>query len=67
MPAWVFHGAKDPVVPLDESERMVEALKRINGPVKFTVYPEADHDSWTETYDNEELYKWFLSHRRSDR
>jgi predicted peptidase len=67
MPAWVFHGAKDPVVPLDESERMVEALKRMNGPVKFTVYPEADHDSWTETYDNEELYKWFLSHRRSDR
>jgi|TARA_Y100000310_G_scaffold337083_1_gene423225 predicted peptidase len=67
MPTWVFHGAKDPVVPLDEAERMVELLKRMNNPVKYTVYPEAGHDSWTETYDNEELYKWFLEHRREER
>lgn len=26
-------------------------------------YPEAQHDSWTETDANPELYKWFLSHR----
>ena len=67
MPTWVFHGAKDPVVPLDEAQRMVDMLKRMKNPVKFTVYPEAGHDSWTETYDNDELYKWFLAHRRSDR
>ncbi|MCC2670420.1 MAG: phospholipase [Armatimonadetes bacterium] len=33
--------------------------------VKFTVYPEAQHDSWTETYNNPELYEWFLQHRRA--
>lgn len=60
MPVWVFHGAKDPVVPIEKSEEMVKALKKVNGNVKFTVYPEATHDSWTETYDNPELYKWFL-------
>ncbi|MGC3959643.1 MAG: glycoside hydrolase family 2 TIM barrel-domain containing protein [Verrucomicrobiota bacterium] len=27
LPIWAFHGAKDPVVPLEESERMVNALK----------------------------------------
>lgn len=68
MPVWVFHGAKDRTVPLDESERMVEALKRRgNTRVKFTVYPDADHDSWTETYNNHALYDWFLEQRRSDR
>jgi predicted peptidase len=65
MPTWVFHGAKDPVVPLKRSEDMVEALKRVNKEVKFTVYPEAQHDSWTETYNNPELYAWLLEHKRA--
>src|SRR5687768_2319444 len=65
LPIWAFHGAKDNVVKLVESERMVDVFKRAgNNNVKLTVYPEADHDSWTETYNNEELYKWFLSHTR---
>lgn len=64
VPAWVFHGAKDRVVPLSRSEQMVEALERAGGQVKFTVYPDAEHDSWTETYANPELYEWLLSQRR---
>jgi len=64
MPTWVFHGAKDPVVPLSMSEEMVNALKQFNSSVKFTVYPEAQHDSWTESYDNPELYTWFLEHKK---
>ena len=65
LPVWAFHGAKDPVVPLKESEDMVEALKKASaGEAKLTVYPEADHDSWTATYDNPELYKWLLEHAR---
>ncbi|MEX2112263.1 MAG: prolyl oligopeptidase family serine peptidase [Pirellulales bacterium] len=65
MPTWVFHGAKDPVVPLKRSEDMVEALKRVNKEVKFTVYPDALHDSWTETYSNPQLYTWLLDHKRA--
>lgn len=64
IPIWVFHGAKDPVVTLQRSEEMVNALKKINGNVKFTVYPDATHDSWTETYNNEELYEWLLEQRK---
>ncbi len=64
VPVWAFHGAKDPAVPLEESVRMVEALRASGGDVRLTVYPEAAHDSWTQTYDNPELYAWFLRHRR---
>jgi predicted peptidase len=64
LPIWAFHGAKDPVVPLAESERMVNAVKAIGGNVKLTVYPEAQHDSWTETYNNPQLYDWLLGHAR---
>ncbi len=63
LPVWAFHGAKDTAVPLNESVRLIEILKKNpNSVAKLTVYPEANHDSWTETYDNPELYKWFLSH-----
>jgi predicted peptidase len=63
-PTWVFHGAKDDVVLISESERMVTALKKVNPEVRFTVYPDADHDSWTAAYDEMELYEWFLQHTR---
>jgi predicted peptidase len=62
---WAFHGGKDPVVPPAESERMVNYLKQIGvNEVKLTVYPEAQHDSWTQTYANPELFEWFLKHSR---
>lgn len=66
VPVWVFHGAKDPTVPLQSSTEMVEALKRFGGDVQLTIYPEAQHDSWTETYNNPKLYEWFLSHHRGE-
>jgi predicted peptidase len=62
---WAFHGGKDPVVPVAESERMIEALKKAGcTDVKLTIYPEAQHDSWTETYNNPALFEWFLKHSR---
>lgn len=65
LPTWVFHGAKDAGVPLVRSEAMVETLKKNGGNPKFTVYPEAQHDSWTETYDNPEFYEWLLQQKRT--
>ncbi len=65
LPIWAFHGGKDPVVPVQESERMVDFLKTHGvTDVKLTVYPEAGHDAWTETYNNPELYQWLLRHER---
>lgn len=65
LPLWVFHGAKDIVVPVKRSEEMVEAIRALGGDVTLTIYPDANHDSWTATYDNPELYDWFLKHTAS--
>ena len=44
---------------------MVELLKTLDvKEVKLTIYPDAQHDSWTQTYANPELYDWFLQHSR---
>lgn len=62
---WAFHGARDGVVPLEESERMIKAVKAAgNASPKLTVYPDADHDSWTQAYNEPELVSWFLKHSR---
>lgn len=64
LPVWVFHGAKDEVVPLSASQDMVDYLKKVGGNVAFTIYPEAGHDSWTKTFNNPALYEWFLKNKR---
>lgn len=66
LPVWAFHGAKDEIVNVSETIRMVNALKKIGGDVRFTMYPEGKHDAWTETYNNPALYEWLLTHNRRD-
>jgi predicted peptidase len=64
VPIWAFHGEKDTTVPVSESQRMVDAVKRAGGDVRLTIYPNVQHNSWAQTYDNPEVYKWLLAHRR---
>ena len=64
IPTWVFHGAKDDLVPLQASQEMVDALREVGNAAKFTIYPDAGHDSWTPTYNNPALFDWFLNQKR---
>ena len=65
LPFWVFQGALDKVHYPKESEIMIKALKTMNGEVRYTLYTQLNHDSWTITYDNPQLYKWFLSKKNN--
>jgi predicted peptidase len=61
LPIWAFHGAKDKVVLPSETKKLVERLQSLGSDVKFTLYHDAEHNSWTATYENQELYDWLLS------
>ncbi len=61
VPVWAFHGAKDPTVRLEESVKMVEGVNKLGGKAELTVYPENQHDAWSDTYSNYEVFKWLLS------
>ena len=65
IPVWAFHGAKDNVIPLEQTEKMVQALEKLNGNVKCTIYPKANHNCWTEAYNEPELYNWLLAQKKS--
>lgn len=63
-PVWIFHGAKDDVVPVENAQRMVEVLRAAGAAVQITIYPHARHDAWTHAYADRKLYAWFLRHER---
>jgi predicted peptidase len=67
MPIWVFHGAKDDVIPIQRSQEMVDAIKKQGGNwhVKFTIYPELNHNCWDTAYSDPNLYKWFLEQKNN--
>lgn len=64
VPIWIFHGAKDTAVDVKYSYEMNDALKKAGADVKLTIYPEAGHDSWTETYNNSDIYTWLFSQQK---
>jgi predicted peptidase len=65
LPIWAFHGADDQVIKVEETIKMVDAINAVNGKIKFTLYPDTDHDSWSKTYNNKSIYNWLLSHSRN--
>ena len=65
IPVWVFHGKKDDAVPEQQSATMVEALKKIDADVVYTVLPEGGHvDAWVYAYGDAGLFDWFLQHQK---
>lgn len=63
---WAFHGGRDLLVPVEESQRMTNALMRAGcKDVKLTIYPDLEHDSWTRAYEEPEIWNWFLAHKRA--
>ena len=64
VPVWAFHGAKDQAVNPAEEERMVNAVNKVGGSAKLTMYPDSGHNAWTQTYANPEFYEWLLSKKR---
>jgi predicted peptidase len=63
VPVWAFHGGEDDVIPLSETQVMVDALKANGADVRLTIFPDCGHD--TPAYEVTELYEWLLSHKRT--
>ena len=64
IPIWCFHGALDHNVPVAMDSQMVSAAGRYNPTVRFTVYPDLEHNSWERTYNNDSVYQWMLAQKK---
>jgi predicted peptidase len=63
-PLWVFHGEKDEAVPVDWSRRIVAAIKKSGGNVKYTEYPGEGHNIWLKVVKGPELLSWLFAQHR---
>ena len=59
-------SGRDSIVSCDESKKMVDAVNRAGGCAKLKIYTNTDHDSWTATYNNREVFEWLLSQRNQN-
>lgn len=65
VPIACFHGGADDVVVPEKSRVIVQAIREAGGEPQYTEYPDVGHDSWTQTYSNEDNLRWLFQQRRS--
>lgn len=59
VPIWAFHGVDDRVVSVDQSQRMVDAIRAAGGEkIRFTSLENIDHVSWPAAYALPDVYRW---------
>lgn len=65
VPTWIFHGAKDDAVPPAQSRRMAAALEAAGArDVRYTEFPDANHNSWDPAYATPALWDWLFEQKR---
>lgn len=61
---WAFHGAKDKTIPVAESERMIDAIRKAGGKPKLTIFPDAGHAICDLVCSRPDLWEWLFLQRR---
>ncbi|MDQ3223468.1 MAG: prolyl oligopeptidase family serine peptidase [Gemmatimonadota bacterium] len=67
IPAWLFHGAADSVIPATESRQIHAAFQQAGSPVRYTEYPGVGHNSWDSAFSDPKLWEWLFAQRRAVR
>jgi predicted peptidase len=65
IPLWIQHGNLDSAVPIKESEKMVEAIKKCDDKnLIFTVVKGANHGDLERVFRTDEMYDWLFSKKK---
>lgn len=64
IPAWIFHGEKDPLIWPSAAEKMYTAREEAGGNAELTLVPGAGHTIWDEVFAQDFLYEWMLAQSR---
>lgn len=62
LPLWVFHGARDELVPVDGPRALVSAIWAAGGRrVRYTEFAETGHAAWVAAWEEARLLPWLFS------
>lgn len=62
VPLWIQHGTRDEKVPISESEKIVKAIKNVNGGenLKYSRLEGKDHGDLERIFRTDEIYDWLF-------
>lgn len=64
-PIWIFHGALDDVVPPADDRRLHAAFQAAGArDVRYTEYPDGNHNAWDATYADPAMWAWLFAQKR---
>lgn len=67
VPVKTFHGTLDPLISVEGTRAMVQAIKDAGGTkIDYTEYEDGYHDIWNRALSTEGLADWIMSQKRSD-
>ena len=64
VPAWLFHGARDDLVPAEDDRRLHRAAQAVGADFRYTEYPDGNHNAWDATYSDAAMWAWLFAQRR---
>jgi predicted peptidase len=65
VPIWMFHGALDDVVPPEDDRKLHAAFQHAGAKdVRYTEYPDGNHNAWDATYADAAMWEWMWAQRR---
>ena len=66
IPLWIQHGDKDFIVPISESEKVVNAIRNCKKKANliFTVIKGGNHSSVEQLFHEDAMYDWLFAQKR---
>ena len=61
VPAWLFHGARDELVPAEEDRKLHRAAQAVGADFRYTEYPDGTHNAWDATYADAAMWDWLFA------
>ena len=66
LPVWVFHGASDTLIPVEEARHMKELLSPGNPLFKYQEIAGGDHWIYEHVFSNKEVIGWIKNTKRKN-
>lgn len=63
VPVWMFHGAQDDLVPPDDDRRLYKAARLAGADMRYSEYPDGNHNAWDATYADPRMWEWMFGKR----
>lgn len=68
VPIWAVHGDADSTVPVENTRKMILAIRQAGGAPRYSELPGVGHNSWTQTYrDPDGVLRWMFEQHRNPR